>query len=160
MPIYLRALAFTGLFAMALAGCGGGTATKSTTTTSAAAPSEAQRETAALPMGAMAPMPALNCGVTKPVWVNMHTKAYHEPGDPYYGRTKAGKYLCPSAAVAAGYHAAGARHHGASNAMNGTSGNTSATDASGTMGNSREKKRTHHKKHHNGDMAPDAAATP
>jgi hypothetical protein len=56
--------------------------------------------------------PKLNCGAVKPVWVNTHSHVYHEPGDPYYGHTKYGKYMCPSQAAAAGYHAAGgARHH-------------------------------------------------
>lgn len=55
---------------------------------------------------AMGKMP--NCGAVKPVWVNMNSKAYHEPGDPYYGKTKHGEYMCPSQAKAQGYHPAGA----------------------------------------------------
>ena len=49
-----------------------------------------------------------NCGAVKAVWVNLKTKAYHEPGDPYYGKTKHGEYLCPAQAKAQGFHAAGA----------------------------------------------------
>lgn len=97
--------------AVIVAGCGGG---KTTTTTSAVAQptTEAQRETAALPLTQAAPVPAdLKCGAVKPVWVNTNTKAYHEPGDPYYGRTKNGKYMCPSEAAAQGYHPAGKRTH-------------------------------------------------
>lgn len=48
-----------------------------------------------------------NCGAVKPVWVNLNSKAYHEPGDPYYGKTKHGEYLCPSQAKAQGFHPAG-----------------------------------------------------
>lgn len=54
--------------------------------------------------------PDMNCGAVKPVWVNTTSGAYHEPGDPYYGHTKHGKYMCPSAARSAGYHATGSGH--------------------------------------------------
>ena len=49
----------------------------------------------------------LNCGAVKPVWVNTKTHVYHEANDPMYGKTKAGKYLCPSAAKAEGDRPAG-----------------------------------------------------
>jgi hypothetical protein len=61
---------------------------------------------------AMATKP--NCGAVQPVWVNLKTKVYHEPGDPAYGNTKHGEYLCPSQATAQGFRAAGGathRHH-------------------------------------------------
>lgn len=48
----------------------------------------------------------LHCGSQPAVWVNEHTKVYHLPGDPYYGRTKFGGYACEEDAVRAGYHAA------------------------------------------------------
>jgi hypothetical protein len=104
--------------ALGLAACGGGKSTQQTAMTGAtnAPQTEAQREAAALPLGQMAPV-NINCGAVKPVWVNLHTKAYHEPGDPYYGRTKNGQYMCPSQAAAQGYHPAGMRHKG----MNGGS---------------------------------------
>jgi hypothetical protein len=57
-----------------------------------------------LPMST-APMPA--CPENDPVvWVNTSSKVYHAIGTPYFGRTKQGKYLCTSAAVQAGAHAA------------------------------------------------------
>jgi hypothetical protein len=64
-------------------------------------------------VGVAAPLPStINCGSDQPVWVNQRTHVYHEPADPLYGRTKHGAYMCPSAAVAAGYHPAGKhRHH-------------------------------------------------
>jgi hypothetical protein len=92
---------------LTLAACGGNKTTTETTATTAPM-SEGARERAALPMGSMAPVPSsLHCGAVKPVWVNTHTKVYHDYDDPYYGRTKHGEYMCPSAAAAAGYHPAG-----------------------------------------------------
>jgi len=40
------------------------------------------------------------------VWVNMETKVYHREGDPWYGKTKRGKYMTESDAVRAGYRPA------------------------------------------------------
>jgi len=57
--------------------------------------------------------PNLNCGAVQPVWTNPRSHTYFEASAPFYGRTKKGSYMCPSAAVAAGYHeASGRRHHG------------------------------------------------
>lgn len=67
--------------------------------------------------GAAANMTKPNCGAVQPVWVNLNTKVYHEPGDPMYGTTKHGEFLCPSAAKAQGFRPAGGamrRHHAAS----------------------------------------------
>ncbi|PZR57811.1 MAG: hypothetical protein DLM50_05120 [Candidatus Meridianibacter frigidus] len=108
MNTYLRAAGAV-LAVLLLAGCGGNKTTSTTTSTVTASPmSEGQREQNALPLTAAQPVPAgLNCGATQPVWVNLKSKAYHEPADPYYGRTKNGKYMCPSAASQAGFHPAG-----------------------------------------------------
>ena len=40
------------------------------------------------------------------VWVNTDTKIYHKAGDRWYGKTKHGKYMTESEAIAAGYRAA------------------------------------------------------
>lgn len=54
-----------------------------------------------------APVPSLGCAAGDPVvWLNTSSKVYHESGDQYYGTTKAGKYMCKSAADAAGGHLA------------------------------------------------------
>lgn len=50
-----------------------------------------------------------NCGAVQAVWVNLNTKVYHEPGDPAYGNTRHGEYLCPSQAKAQGFRPAGGR---------------------------------------------------
>jgi hypothetical protein len=105
--------------AATVAGCGGGgssnssspTATPATTMAMPAATMEAQREKAALPLAQAAPVPpGLQCSGDVMVWVNLKSKAYHESTDPYFGRTKNGKYMCKADAVTAGDHAAGAMH--------------------------------------------------
>ncbi|MGB8519845.1 MAG: hypothetical protein WCD38_06730 [Candidatus Tumulicola sp.] len=60
-------------------------------------------------MGGMSSAKIPNCGAVKAVWANVSSKVYHEPGDPYYGKTKHGMYLCPSQAKAEGYRASGAK---------------------------------------------------
>lgn len=151
---------------LALAACGGGKTTTTSTTTNGTTAgtmgkTEAQREAGALPMGAAAPVD-VNCGAVKPVWVNLHTKAYHDAGDPYYGKTKNGKYMCPSAANAAGFHPAGSRMHSGMNsgmnssnasgdAMYGSNADSSMTNAPTTSGR---------KHHHRETMAPMSTPTP
>jgi len=100
---------------MSAAGCGGGgnssSASPAATSAAPAATTEAQREHGALPLAQAAPVPAgLQCSGDDLVWVNLKSKSYHEPADPYFGRTKNGKYMCKADAVTAGYHAAGSMH--------------------------------------------------
>ncbi|MBC5823441.1 MAG: hypothetical protein GIW99_08200 [Candidatus Eremiobacteraeota bacterium] len=72
---------------------------------------EATVERNALPLNQMAAMPHnLRCRRSDTVWVNMNTRTIHEPGDPFYGRTKHGGYMCMEDARAGGYHLAGASH--------------------------------------------------
>jgi hypothetical protein len=88
---------------VALAACGGGS--------SASSAASNAMQGAGKSMNSMAQAepipPEVKCGAVKPVWVNVKTGVYHEPGDPYYGRTKAGMYMCPSAAAKKGYHVSG-----------------------------------------------------
>jgi hypothetical protein len=63
------------------------------------------------PLAQAAPIPAgLTCK-DEIVWVSVKRHTYHEPSDPYYGRTKSGQYMCRADAIAAGDHASGT-HHG------------------------------------------------
>ena len=39
------------------------------------------------------------------VWVNLESKIFHRQGDPWYGRTKRGKYMTEADALKAGYRA-------------------------------------------------------
>lgn len=66
-----------------------------------------------------------NCGAVSAVWVNSRTKVYHEPSDPMYGKTKHGEYLCPSAAKAQGYRAAGGAMAGKHHHAKGAAGDSS-----------------------------------
>ncbi|HLI95272.1 MAG TPA: hypothetical protein VKT72_04180 [Candidatus Baltobacteraceae bacterium] len=102
LPIALLALAM----ALTLAACGQKAATRS------AAISPAPIESGPLsPMHGrndlLATSPSeLRCVSAERLWVNTHTHVYHLPGDPYYGRTKFGGYLCERDAVREGYRAA------------------------------------------------------
>ncbi len=101
--------------AATLAACGGKAASDNNTA-SAAMQNASNTATSAMgdtsgsgTSGAMggAQVPTINCGAVKPVWVNLTSKAYHEPNDPYYGKTKHGQFMCPSEAKKEGYHPAG-----------------------------------------------------
>ena len=130
-------VAAAALFAAACGG--GGSSTANNPQTTATVMTEAQKEQKALPLAQAAPVPKdLHCKGPI-VWVNMHTKAYHEAGDPYYGRTKNGQYMCKAAADADGYHMAGERHKGGGMESGGTQGG--CTSAGGTMTSTRHHRR-------------------
>jgi hypothetical protein len=96
----------------ALVGCGGGSS--NTGATPAAAPTATSvsfGEQNSLPLAVAARVPSgLKCASVDIVWANMHTKAYHDLGDPYYGKTRNGVYMCRDTANAQGFHPAGQRH--------------------------------------------------
>jgi hypothetical protein len=113
---------------VALVGCGGGKSSTANSAASAAsqavatagamgssmkAGAEGAMQNATGAMGGEAAVP--NCGAVKAVWVNLKSKVYHEPGDPAYGKTVHGEYLCPSQARAQGFRPAGgamtSHHH-------------------------------------------------
>jgi|SRR5271165_95606 len=108
----------------ALIGCGGGSSNTSATPAPAPTATTAiQGEQRALPLAVAAAIPAgLKCDKQDIVWANMHTKAYHDPGDPYYGKTRNGSYMCRDTANANGFHPAGQRHKGMNSNMNMNSG--------------------------------------
>jgi hypothetical protein len=62
------------------------------------------------PMGDGDGTAPVRCSANDPtVWVNTATKVYHQKGDAYYGKTKAGKYTCTSQAKAMGAHRSGSK---------------------------------------------------
>lgn len=102
---------------MITAGCGSGggdnssSASPADTSAAPAATMQAQYGHGMVPLAQAAPVPSdLKCTGDALVWVNLKSKSYHEPADPFFGRTKNGKYMCKADAVTAGYHAAGAMH--------------------------------------------------
>jgi len=130
-PLLTAVLLCVGVMA---SGCGGGGGGQNAANSAATATGQAMNAAGQAMNGAAgqaAPIPAnLDCK-SQIVWVNLNTHVYHEQGDPWYGRTKNGQYMCMAAANAHGYHlAAGA---------NGGSMTNSMGNSSGTM-------RTHH--HH------------
>ncbi|MDQ6768316.1 MAG: hypothetical protein M3Z41_10955 [Candidatus Eremiobacteraeota bacterium] len=116
------AASFALIVAAAITSCGGNQSAPQNNATVAppASPmTETQKEIAALPLTHAASVPReLHCKGDV-VWVNTAKKTYHESGDPYFGRTKHGEYMCKAAANAAGYHLAGSHHKKKSGSMEG-----------------------------------------
>jgi hypothetical protein len=105
----IRLLSILAIASFGLAACGGGKSSNSNATN--ATKSEVSAAPAMTAGGASnATIP--NCGAVQAVWVNLNSKVYHEPGDPAYGKTKRGEYLCPSQATAQGFRAAGGESSG------------------------------------------------
>lgn len=112
---------------IALAGCNGNKASNAANTAASAAAgaanaagnaaSGAANTMSNTATSAMSGGTIPDCGAVKAVWVNLNTKVYHEPGDPAYGKTKRGEYLCPSQAVAQGFHRAGGGKHKSGSSM-------------------------------------------
>ena len=129
------------LLAIVFAGCsgGGGNQSSSAQPSSSAGAMSTQGAMSAASPGAMsaaspgamaAAIPSsLNCGAVQPVWVNKRSHVYHEPTDPLYGRTKHGEYMCPAAAVKAGYHKASGKHGRHHSAMGGGTEGTEPSPA-------------------------------
>jgi len=114
----MRAFALLTLFSVTLCGlvaCGGnkaGNAANNAAQSAASAAGNAAGSAAGAMgnalKGAVNPAESKpNCGAVQAVWVNLRTKVYHEPGDPSYGKTKHGEYLCLSQAKAPGFRPSG-----------------------------------------------------
>jgi hypothetical protein len=91
-----------------VAACSGNQAPVNTGTVPPATPMAGMQNTGMMAKAAAIPK-GLHCK-GEIVWVNMKKKTWHEPSDPWYGRTMHGQYMCKAAAEAAGYHAAGMKH--------------------------------------------------
>lgn len=158
MLVRCKRISLTVLGALALAaavvGCGGNSAPQNTGTV--APPSggmtAVQKEVAGLPLAQAVPVPRnLHCRGAI-VWANTAKKTYHREGDPYYGRTKHGEYMCEAAADAAGFHLAGSHHRGSMNgssgSMNDMNGMSSSSDESGMSQSSGATTGSAHHHHH------------
>lgn len=66
-------------------------------------PSKAHSPSTPEPKGASGVSPSNQQGGPGMVWVNEKTKVFHRPGDRWYGKTKSGKYMTETDAIAAGY---------------------------------------------------------
>ena len=67
--------------------------------TAGAPPAGSANRAAAPAPGQAAPAPGM-------VWVNTATRVFHREGDPYYGKTKHGKYMTEAEAIQQGYRPA------------------------------------------------------
>lgn len=102
----MRTLLLVAALTIALAACGQKSYTRTTAVTPAPVQSGALQSSQSGNAAMLAASPSdLHCGTRAPVWANERTKVYHVQGDPYYGHTKHGGYICEQDAVRAGYHA-------------------------------------------------------
>lgn len=127
----MRSLVIIPVLAIALSGltaCGGGKSNTASNAAGNAANMAGNSANAASNAVSNAKPP--DCGAVQAVWVNLNSKVYHNPGDPYYGKTKHGEYLCPSQAKAQGFHPAGG---GMSSSNQMTSGRHHKGANTGTM---------------------------
>jgi hypothetical protein len=144
--VYFRNAVAATLLTIALAACGGGHSSDSSTQASAAPAASAAGGAMGGGMGGESPAPAASpaamassgaagsdatkpdCGAVQPVWVNTKTHVYHKPNDPYYGKTKEGKYMCPKDAKAEGDHPAGGAGSMGKHHHKGGGGSSSSSD--------------------------------
>jgi hypothetical protein len=100
--------------ALSLAACGGSKSSTSTTTYAGGEKTGAAGTGTMMGSKGASSAGDLRCASGDPVvWVNLKRKTIHEAGDPYYGKTKNGKYMCMSDARSMGGHMSGAKGSGA-----------------------------------------------
>ena len=56
------------------------------------------------------PPSSMKCPGDSVVWVNTRSHVYHLEGDPYFGSTKHGKFMCEHAADKAGFRKTKSTH--------------------------------------------------
>ena len=96
--------------ALLIAGCGGSKSTSTTTDVTTKTGG-----TMGTGMKGAVSAADVHCASGDPVvWLNLKKKTIHEAGDPYYGKTKNGKYLCLSDAQSMGGHLSGSAKNGMS----------------------------------------------
>jgi len=123
-PLLTVVLLCVGVVASGCGGGGGGQNAANSTATATGQAVNAAGQAMNGAAGQAAPIPAhLDCK-SQIVWVNLNTHVYHEQGDPWYGRTKNGQYMCMAAVNAHGYHLAGGGNGGS---MTNSMGNSSGT---------------------------------
>lgn len=101
----MRTLLLVAALAFTLTACGQKAYTRTTAVTPAPILSGPLHRSAGNSTMLAASPTGLHCGTQAPVWANERTKVYHLQGDPYYGRTKHGGYICEQDAVRAGFRA-------------------------------------------------------
>jgi hypothetical protein len=67
-------------------------------------------KTSSQKMSQQTPPSSMKCPGDSVVWVNTRSHVYHLEGDPYFGSTKHGKFMCEHAADKAGYRKTKSSH--------------------------------------------------